>query len=140
MRVAVDLDDVVLDFRKGICDSFNTEFGGSAKPEDFTAWDVPIMAPYTGTFRAAGYEDGWAWLRDRDWVWPQWPPVPGAIGGLLRLHTQGYDVEILTSKPAWARHCVSKWLGKWRPYYDRVTIVSPKQRKVDRSDADVLVD
>lgn len=133
-RVAVDLDDVVLNFLGGLINAVNTEYDAGLTVEDITNWNLhPFLDPVIG-------EDFWEWLKERDWLWSNFPAVPGAIGGLRRLRKDGYYLECVTSKPEWAEYNVWKWLGKWRPPFHRVTIVGQDDRKVDFSDALWLVD
>ena len=133
-RVAVDLDDVVLDFVGGLCEAVHTEYGVMVPQEAITDFNLkPFLDPIIG-------RSWWSWMRDRDWLWSHFPAVPGAIGTLDRLRREGFYLELVTSKPEWAEHNVLRWLGKWRPPFNQVTIVGPKDRKVDFTDAFVLVD
>lgn len=93
----------------------------------------PFLDPIIG-------RNWWDWMRDRDWLWENFPAVNGAIGGLDRLRRAGYYLEIVTSKPQWAEYAVWKWLGKWRPPVNRVTIVGPKDIKAEFTDASILID
>src|SRR5574342_867968 len=132
MHLAIDLDDVVLDFCGGLRHSVMTEYGIEVK--DFTKWEISeVLNPIIGY-------SWWKWLRQRDWLWPNFPAVPGAIGTLGRLRRDGHYLECLTSKPEWAEFAVWKWLGKWRPPFNRVTIVGPEDRKALFTSAELLVD
>ena len=82
----------------------------------------------------------WAWLRERDWLWSHFDAVDGAIGWIDRLSREGYWIEIVTSKPDWAIHQVYRWLGKWRPRVNQVTVVGAHDKKVDFTNAAILVD
>ena len=144
MKWAIDLDDVTVDFVPGMLESYAIEFG-----EEYLAlhgtWGqemVDFFAIGTPKLNAAGYPDGWAWLRDRDWLWALFPAVDGAIGGISTLRNWGHWVEGITSKPQWARHLVWKWCGKWRADFDQLTLINSLdgQRKVDYTNADVIVD
>lgn len=140
MRIAVDLDDVVLDFVPGVVKSLAIEYGIEFKYHG-VPWAQEVVDLYTHpVFIASGYKDWWGWLRDRDWLWATFPAVPGAIGGIKQLRVAGHYVECLTSKPEWAEHCVWKWFSRWRPAFNRVTIVEVGQSKWKFSDADVLID
>lgn len=131
-HVAVDLDDVVLDFVGGLREAIRVEYG--VQLGDVEEWDLhATLDPIVG-------RDWWKWMRDRDWLWSHFPAMPGAIGGIERFRAEGLFVELLTAKPEWAEYAVWRWLGKWRPRVHRVTIVPPQGRKVDYSDADLLVD
>lgn len=140
LHLAIDLDDVVLDFFPGVLSSFEKEFGEVVEfdgrpwgPDADSFYKHPLLL-------AAGYKSWWDWLRDREWLWATFGTVSGAIGGIQTLRSQGHYVECVTSKPDWAEHNVWKWLGKWRPAFQRVTIVGRGTRKVDITEADVLID
>jgi len=142
LHVAVDLDDVVVDFMAGVMHSFELEYG--VRPEwDGRPWgDSAVEFTMHELFKESGYKNWWGWLRDREWLWAQFQAVPGAIGGVKRLRAAGCYMEAVTSKPDWAEHNVWKWLGKWRPPFNRVTVINSTNgdRKVDFTPADVMVD
>jgi len=139
-HVAIDLDDVTVDFMHGVMDAFETEYGGRW-PYAGHSWSSALEAFYKHPlFLESGYKSWWEWLRDREWLWARFPAVPGAIGGIARLRTAGWYVEAVTSKPKWAEHNVWKWLGHYRPPFNAVTIVSPDMDKVAFTTAAVIVD
>jgi FMN phosphatase YigB (HAD superfamily) len=140
MKIAIDLDDVVLDFMPSVVEAFYKEYG--VRPDyDGAPWGAKaIEFGKHEMFLESGYSSWWGWLCDREWLWATFPAIPGAIGGIKRLRHAGHSVECVTSKPEWAEHSVWKWLGKWRPAFNRVTVVAHGQRKVDFTDADVVVD
>lgn len=134
MKIAVDLDDVILDFCGGVRQAVKVEFGVDLKPDDLDRWHLSeILDPIIG-------RSWWTWMQEREWLWANFPAIDGAIGSLERLRRDGHYLELVTSKPRWAEHNTWKWLGKWRPPVQRVTIVGPKDRKRDFTDADLLVD
>jgi 5'(3')-deoxyribonucleotidase len=134
MHVAVDLDDVVLDFVGGVRAAVKKEFGVELKPDDVNRWELgEILDPIIG-------RSWWSWLEDREWLWSTFPAIDGAMGGLERLRREGHYLELVTSKPRWAEHNVWKWLGKWRPPFNAVTIVAKDDVKRDFTRADLLVD
>lgn len=131
MKIALDLDDVILDFCTGLRHAVKTEYGVDV---EFDSWDLNhTLNPVLG-------KSWWKWMRERDWLWSNFPAVQGAIGGIDILRQQGHYLEIVTSKPKWAEYSVWKWLGKWRPSVHRVTIVGTDDKKSDYTDARVLVD
>ena len=79
-------------------------------------------------------------MRRRDWLWSTFPAIEGAIGSLDLLRRKGHFLECVTSKPEWAEAQVWKWLGLWRPPFNRVTIVGPKGEKSGVTDAEILID
>lgn len=123
-----------LDFTGGLRASLKKEYGVELSAEDITQWDLhPLLDPIVG-------RSWWAWMRERDWLWANFPVIDGAIGGLDTLRRQGHYLELVTSKPRWAEANVWKFLGKWRPAFNRVTILNDPIRKVDVTDAAVLID
>jgi 5' nucleotidase, deoxy (Pyrimidine), cytosolic type C protein (NT5C) len=132
MKVALDLDDCILDFTGGLRASIQKEYGVEIEP--FEEWDLhPVLDPIIGG-------SFWQWLRGRDWLWKTWPAIDGAIGTIAQLRRDGHYLEIVTAKPDWARASVWQWLGRWRPDVDRVTIVGTHDEKYTQTDAGVLVD
>jgi 5'(3')-deoxyribonucleotidase len=135
-HIAVDMDDVVVDFVGGLITAVKTEYDVDITHEQLaaTGWDLhPLLDPIIGY-------SWWTWLREREWLWANFPVINGAIGGLNKLRRQGHYLELVTSKPTWAEHNVWKWLGKWRPPFNAVTIVGADDRKVDFTNAEILID
>lgn len=131
-RLAFDLDDVVLDFTGGLRNSVEVEYDVEVPP--FTVWNIAEVLD-----KIIGHS-WWKWMKNRDWLWKTFPAVKGAIGTINILRSQGYWVEIITSKPDWAEAAVWQWMGRWRPSVDRVTLVQDGDIKADFSDADILID
>lgn len=135
IHIAIDMDDVLVDFVGGLRTAMKTEYNIDIPEENVTNWNLhPILDPVIGY-------SWWRWMKEREWIWATFPPVPGAIGSIERLRADGHYVELVTNKPRWAEHNVWKWLGKWRPAFNAVTIVDGQsQRKIDLTMADILVD
>lgn len=139
-HVAVDADDVIVDFIGGLLAVVKKEYGVEIPREAITQWDLhPILDPVIG-------HSFWKLLKDREWLWAGFPAIDGAIGNLGKLREQGHYLELVTAKPEWAEYNMYKWLGKWRPPFHRVTIVkvkdgdTPADRKVDFTDAEIIID
>lgn len=140
MHYAIDCDDVMLNFFPNVLDCFEREF--DIRPEfDGQPWGALAVA-FTKhpAFLDAGYDDWWGWLRERDWLWGIAPAVPGSIGGVKTLRARGHYTEMVTSKPEWAEPQVWRWLGKWRPPFEQVTISKPGVPKTEVTKAEVLID
>lgn len=134
LHIAVDMDGVLLDMVAGIRTAIKAEYDVDLDPEDVDEYDLhPLLDPILG-------RSWWDWLRERDWLWPNFPAVPGAVGAIDAMRRDGHYVEIVTSKPEWAEFVVWKWLGKWRPAANAVTIVHSGSEKPFASDADLLID
>ena len=126
-HIAIDMDDVMLDFVGGLKAAVKLEYGVEITDEQLAAcgWNLhPLLDPILG-------RSWWKWLKEREWLWANFPAIEGSIGAVEKLRQHGYVVELVTSKPSWAAHNVWKWLGKWRPAFDRVTIVRLDQNKID---------
>lgn len=136
-HIAVDMDDVMVDFVGGLRAAVQKEYGVEITEDQIEQWDLhPILDPIIGY-------SWWEWLKKREWLWANFPAVDGAIGSIDYLREQGHYMELLTAKPVWAEHNVWKWLGKWRPAFHRVTIVPPGDSittKVFATDATLLID
>lgn len=133
-HIAIDLDDVVLDFVGMLCRALSREYDFDISTEDIMEWDLSKkLDPIVGG-------PWWEWWKERDWLWAIAEPVKGAIGGLRSLRQEGFFVEIITHKPQWARAQTTRWLGKWRPTFDRLTILDPDMPKSRFTEARVLID
>ena len=143
MKIAVDLDDVVVDFFARVVQCYNKEFGERVAVEDVTGWDDNPIKKSSHFGDGQMFPNWWAWWESRG-LWSDCDAIDGAIGGLYELHADGHQVELLTSKPVWARPDLYKWLHEWNPYFDSLTIVdenSPdKLSKAEVSDATLLID
>jgi hypothetical protein len=137
MHVALDMDDVVVEFEQGVVDSVRLEFGVELPLPK--VWDDPKTFKGFEGFGKGGF---WGWMRERDWVWATFQPVQGAIGGIRRLRQAGHVIELVTSKPEWAEPQVWRWLGKWRPPVNRVTLIQTEKMTKAKAcpEAAVLVD
>lgn len=124
----------MIDFVPHLARCIWTEFGVDM---DSTKWESIESAIDWPRY---GYKSWWSWLKSRDWLWALAPAIPGAIGGVQYLRANGHRPELLTAKPSWAEPQVHRWLGRWRPAFERTTVVEVKARKPECSDADVLVD
>lgn len=138
LHVAIDLDDVTLDFFQGVIDSMYREFGVMLLKEDVTTWDNNPVKLFD--WKSHGYKSWWDWMKDHDWLWATFPAIPGAMGGIHALREQGHYVECVTSKPDWAEATIWTWMGRWKPEFQRVTITKLNDSKADATDAEILVD
>jgi hypothetical protein len=137
MHIAVDLDDVVMDFWTDLVASINLEYGTDLSPADTIDWDDNSVKNLEVFGEGRTW---WDWLEERDWIWHTFKPVPGAIGSLEILRQQGHYLEAITAKPRWAEWTVWKWLGKWRPPFNRVTLARPTDIKAQLTNASVIID
>jgi len=133
-HLAIDLDDTVVEFVGGLLAAVKKEYAIELTEADIQQWDLHSVLD--GILE----QNWWTWLRHREWLWAHFPAVDGAIGSLDILRRRGYYLEAITSKPTWAEHNTWRWLGKWRPAFNRVTVVGIDDRKVDFTDAMTLID
>lgn len=139
-HVAIDLDDVTVDFWPGLAAAFELEYDVKLPPVHPWSDEAKMFYKHE-LLLASGYSDWWDWLRDNSHLWGRvFTPVNGAIGGIRRLRASGWYVEALTSKPEWAERSVWEFIGRYRIPFQRVTIITYPQSKVDFTDASVIVD
>ena len=140
IHVAIDMDDVTLDFVTSVLTCFKKEYGVDV-PYEGAPWGQDIVDfCHHPLLLASGYKSWWDWLRERDWLWATFPAVDGAVGGIKLLRAAGNHMECVTSKPEWAEFNVWRWLARWRVPFEQVTIVHHPERKVDKTPALVMVD
>ena len=142
MHVAVDLDDVCMEFFSSVCKEVAIAFPAeNLDPErmyqDTTDWHKNPVKDLTCFGKGRTW---WDWLKDNKFLWATFLPVPGALAGVEQLRKQGHWVEALTSKPAWAEFVVWRWQNIWQFPFNTVTIVPTGTSKLEMSYADVLVD
>lgn len=135
-RIAVDMDDVIVDFGGRVVQTVNKEYGTHLTLDDVTDWNLgKLLDPIIGY-------DWWQWWESRAWLWATADAIDGAIGGLDKLHQMGYETEIVTATPDWAKAVKMDWLGKWRPNVDRIVFgkARPPMDKLAASDAFLIID
>ena len=131
-HIAIDLDDVLLDFTGGLRSAVSQQFG--VEVPEFREWHISdVLNPIVG-------RNWWSWMKDNVDIWAEFDPVEGGLEALEDLRKAGYYLEIVTSKPTWAEYNVWRWLAKHEPPVQRVTIVGQHDKKVDFTKASILVD
>lgn len=135
MKIALDFDDVLVDFVGAWLNSANTELGLEVSREDIRleGWDMAKHAS-----KLVGM-DWLEWIRLHLDYWMAAETTPRAVEAIAILADDGHEVQIVTSKPGWARPIVWNWLAKNNPKVYKVVITNHFS-KHDASDADVLVD
>lgn len=137
MRLAIDIDDTVLQFTSHILACIKTEYAIDIDIESITDWHENSLK-HLHCFAQGG--TWWDWLKTRDWLWSKCPAVEGAIGGIQQLRDQGHHIELITAREQWSEPMVWQWIGKWRPAAHRVTIVPLGANKAEYTGANLLVD
>lgn len=126
MRIALDVDDVCLEFNKMLCTKIAEEFSTVIDIEDITHWDW-----WNDTCDIAFPKNNmWEWLKSNPSYWAEAPPMPGALNGIKELKRKGHTVHLVTSKPDWARQSMWAWLAKHNPTVDGITIVTSRGNKL----------
>lgn len=139
LTVAVDLDDVVLDFFGGVViRGMNKDFAARLDVRDVTDWDHNLVKHFDWSYY--GYSSWWEWLQERAKLWATAPAIDGAIGGIRALRAAGHRPQCVTAKPTWAEPQVWRWLGRWQPAFESVHFVPVDEPKSVATDADVLID
>lgn len=134
LHVALDWDDVIIDFIGGVCTGVSKESGYMLEEKDITSWTfADFLDPILG-------RPWWEWMRDRVHIWGHAEPIPGAILGIEKMRRMGIYTEIVTAKPEWATPQLWKWLGRYSVVVDQVTVVALNQTKSEVTDADILID
>ena len=160
MKIAVDMDDVVVAMNEGCLKALNREYGVNMKLEDITYWNwwtggCPIdFGPCTTcsgtgesqdvsvegdmgrygmcpTCRGTGERTMWNWFQDRSFLWPNFKPIDGALGGLDMLKRRGHETFLVTSKPEWAQFTAGQWMGNWKPHVRGLITVGTGESKLD---------
>lgn len=138
LHIAIDMDDVIVDFTPTILAAVERDLGAVVNFEDVTSFDMNEGALADVPF--PGGVTWMEWLATRPSIWRYAPPVIGALAGLDTLRSAGHTLEILTKKPAWAEYVVWGFLHDHQLPVQRATIVPAGARKERCSDADILID
>lgn len=129
MRLAVDVDNVVLEWQYHWSDLYATWFARRVDAEMLMRWDGCIagthfkdMAEFFDWFHRA---NGW---RTRPWV-------PGAPGALDELHELGVDLTFCTACPTEAEGPTTQILQPWLVYpTSHIDFLQPKSKHLCRAD------
>lgn len=137
MHIAVDMDDVLVDFVGMVCDVVSRDFGVEPPitKDDITDWDFgQFLDQHIG-------QDWWSWLETKAYLWgTKAKPIPGAIGAMEKLRRAGHRLEVVTSKPEWGERYVFTWLDRYCPVVHGVTIVPLGGDKTTWTEATLLID
>lgn len=159
MHIALDLDDVLLDYwttvKKAFLRDFKSDPGAATDwdkngVKDWHGWGTPaanvvpvvkdldgVLAPFVG----AVYSDWWDWWEDvGPSEWRKAPAIAGALDGVANLHEAGHRITIVTSKPEWAQAATLDWLATHEVPHAGVVFARRGESKADLSTADLLVD
>jgi 5'-nucleotidase len=105
-RVLIDMDEVVVDMLNPWLERYNADWNGDLTRADIKSWDVLEYV------RPEAREDMWAYLMEPDFF-DGLEPLPGAISGISRIITHGWDPWIV-STPTGPESAASKlrWVDR----------------------------
>ena len=105
MRIYVDMDDVLCETAASLCGLAEREFGRSVPYGQVHDFDLQ---------RVFGLDDSemqrFMALSHEPETLAAYPVTPGAAAGMRALRNAGYDVEIVTGRPAVAHAGTERWL------------------------------
>lgn len=147
MKIAVDLDDVCMEFFSSVCwaiaEAFPEENLDPIRMyEETTDWvnnpvkDLRIF----GEDIYGNQSTWWDWLKANDRLWAKFYPVHDSISGVRLLREAGHWVEAVTSKPQWAEWVVWEWQKQYQYQFNAIIIVPTGMSKLEASSADLLID
>lgn len=120
----MDLDGVVANFNRGWVERYNRDFDAAVSEEGIVEWDAPVELTH---FEHMGRF--WEWARtcgEGRSVFRWLDTYPGAVDSLQRMQSNGYDIVILTTKPAFAVADTHEWLAEQRVPSAEVHILDDK--------------
>jgi 5'(3')-deoxyribonucleotidase len=107
MRIAVDLDDVVIEFVKPFIEHYNHVYGETYKYEDIHYWNL-----YETLVQLETSEGMKAFINAFIYHphYRKLPAVPGALKGIRQLIDDGHEIYFITSRSSKAIDETYKWL------------------------------
>lgn len=137
LHVAFDADDVVVDYVTLVCEVMNRDFGVDppVTKDDVVSWNFgQFLDEHIGI-------DWWEWWETKAHLWgSKAKPLPGALGTLEQLTRDGHRLEIVTSKPPWARRYMWEWAFRYDPVVSAIIQVPLNGDKTQFTNAQYLVD
>lgn len=137
LHVAFDADDVVVDYVSLVCDVLNRDYGVTppVTKDDIVSWEFgKFLDEHIGI-------DWWTWWETKAHLWgSKAKPIEGALGALEKLTRDGHRLEIVTSKPPWARRYMWEWCFRYDPLVSAVIQVPLNGDKTQYTNAQYLVD
>jgi uncharacterized HAD superfamily protein len=133
-RALVDVDGTLCRNLPRVCEHVEVEYGLEISPEQITEWSY--------TFEEIGeeIEDVFDHLLSErpEWYLSELSPMEGARRGLRELKANGYEIWIVTHRPAETHHITEAWMDGHGLQYDRFVEQVPENK--GDVPGDVLVD
>ena len=107
MRIAVDLDGVVVDFVAGWRAEYDRAFGKWIPDACLSNWDSIVTATHFESETVF-----FDWLRSLPGFWSKLAVLPGATAALETLAQRGHDLAFVTQRPSEAEQETTAWLKR----------------------------
>lgn len=104
-HIALDLDDVVIDFVSGLQLYLDTEYNYTLDEAEITAWRFHIDELDMGISEVVGE------VLKNDRYLTACPEIAGSMDGIQWLYDRGYSLEFVTSRPNFTRQSTESWLS-----------------------------
>ncbi len=125
-KLSFDADGVLINSGVPVIKAFNKLFKTDHKPEDVRGW----FAIAEWAVAAGSTEDEALDLNEKLWTNPdilsKSPPMPGAVEFTRKLHEQGINLTVVTSRIPKLKENTIDWFRKWMPWIERVYIRESK--------------
>ena len=133
-RILVDVDGTLCWNLPRLCEFVELEYGIEVTRDEITDWSFHFEEA------GVGIEAVIERLFDErsEWFLSDLDPVPGARAALDRLAAAGYEIQIVTHRPAETHHLTQQWLDNQGMYYDGYVENVPENKA--EVVGDVLVD
>lgn len=125
-KLSFDADGVLINSGVPVIEAFNKLFKTDHKPEDVRGWfAIAEWAVATGITEDEALE-----INEKLWTDPdilsKSPPMPGAVEFTRKLHEQGINLTVVTSRIPKLKENTINWFRKWMPWIERVYIRESK--------------
>jgi 5'(3')-deoxyribonucleotidase len=106
MKLGLDVDGCLAGWTFSVVREHARWFGSNINHDDITYWDA--VMDLTGM----SARDLFAWCREAQ-VYERAKPIPGALGVISWLASQGHEIHFVTHRPDWCVDITIDWLTRW---------------------------